>query len=216
MDRQRFRVVLVFVNILSLLPILLMLLDFSAGRLGSNPIRETQLRTGRYTLFLLMTSLACTPLYTLTGLARILDLRRTLGLYAFSYATLHFLNLVGLDYMFDFKSLWRDIGEKRYILAGFPAYLILLTLAITSTADWKRRLGKNWKRVHRLVYVAGILAVVHYFWQVKIKVPGPLIYGGILALLLLLRLPALQELADRHLPWRNAKGHGSSMADVIR
>ena len=216
MDRQRFRVAFALVNILSLLPLLLMLLDFASSRLGPNPIREIQLRTGRYTIFLLMTSLACTPLYTLTGFVKALDLRRTLGLYAFFYATLHFLNLVGLDYMFDLKSLWQDVGEKRYILAGFPAYLILLTLAITSTTGWKKRLGRNWKRVHRLVYAAGILAVVHYFWQVKIQVPGPLIYGGILALLLLLRLPGLEEFAERHLPWRAAREGRGSAPDVVR
>jgi len=202
MEKSQFRLVLVVVHVLSLAPLALLALDFSLGRLGPNPIREIQLRTGSYTLFLLVASLACTPLYTLTGILRILDLRRVLGLYAFGYASLHFVNLAGLDYLFDFKALWADIAEKRYILAGFPAFLILLVLAITSTAGWKRRLGKSWKRVHRLVYLAGVLAVLHYFWQVKVRVPGPVIYGVILAALLLLRLPAAERLAARRLPWR--------------
>ncbi len=202
MEKSRFRLVLVAVHVLSLAPLALLALDFSLGTLGANPIREIQLRTGSYTLFLLVASMACTPLYTLTGISRILDLRRVLGLYAFAYAALHFMNLVGLDYLFDFKALWADIAEKRYILAGFPAFLILLVLAVTSTAGWRRRLGKNWKRLHRLIYIAGVLGVLHYFWQVKIRVPGPVIYGVILAALLLLRLPIAQRLAARRLPWR--------------
>jgi sulfoxide reductase heme-binding subunit YedZ len=160
MEKSRFRLALALVHVLSLAPLAFLALDFYRGTLGPNPIREIQIRTGSYTLFLLVASLACTPLHTLTGLSRILDLRRVLGLYAFSYATLHFMNLVGLDYLFDFKALWLDIAEKRYILAGFPAFLILLVLAITSTAGWKRRLAKNWKRLHRLVYLAGVLGVL--------------------------------------------------------
>jgi sulfoxide reductase heme-binding subunit YedZ len=189
---------------LCLAPLALLVIEYYVGRLGPNPIREIQLRTGSYTLFLLVASLACTPLYTLTGISRVLDLRRVLGLYAFSYAALHFMNLVGLDYQFDFEALWRDIAEKRYILAGFPAFLVLLILAITSTTGWKRRLGKNWKRLHRLVYLAGVLAVLHYFWQVKVSVPGPTVYAAILVVLLLLRLPVAERLAARRLPWRTS------------
>ncbi len=200
MDKHWSRLLLVLVNILCVLPFVLLAFDAALGRLGPNPIREVQLRTGSYALFILTSSLACTPLYSLTGVSRFLELRRTLGLFAFFYAALHFINLVGIDYQFDFKALWLDVGEKRYMLAGMPAFVILLALAITSTAGWKRRLGKNWKRVHRLVYLAGILAVVHYFWQVKVRVPGPLIYGSVLALLLLLRLPAVEKLAARRRP----------------
>ena len=202
MDKRRFRLVLVLVNVLSLIPLAWLLLDAAFGRLGPNPIQVVQLRTGSYALFLLTSSLACTPLYTLTGISRFLDLRRTLGLYAFLYAALHFLNLIGLDYQFDLRALWFDVGKKRYIVAGMPAFVILLVLAVTSTSGWKRRLGKNWKRLHRFVYLAGILAVVHYFWQVKIKVPGPLIYGSILAFLFVLRLPWLERVASKRLPWR--------------
>jgi sulfoxide reductase heme-binding subunit YedZ len=204
MEKSRSRLVFTAVHVLCLAPLALLVIEYYVGRLGPNPIREIQLRTGSYTLFLLVASLACTPMYTLTGISRVLDLRRVLGLYAFSYAALHFMNLVGLDYQFDFEALWRDIAEKRYILAGFPAFLVLLILAITSTTGWKRRLGKNWKRLHRLVYLAGVLAVLHYFWQVKVSVPGPTVYAAILVVLLLLRLPVAERLAARRLPWRTS------------
>ena len=189
------------VHILALLPLLLLALDYWQGGLGANPIQEVQLCTGIYAMVLLTASLAWTPLYTLTGIPALARFRRTVGLYAFFYASLHFLNLIGLDYLFNFSALWKDLADKRYILAGFPAWLLLLVLAITSTNGFRRRLGKNWRRVHRFVYVAGVLAVIHYFWQVKVEVPGPLIYAGILAFLLLLRLPPIERLVHR-LPWR--------------
>ncbi len=202
MQSSRFRRLTVLVHPLALLPFFVMAADFWRGGLGANPVREIQLRTGIYALFLLIATVACTPLYTLTGFRSVLRLRRTLGLYALLYAGLHFLNLIGLDYLFDLKSLWRDVAEKRYILAGFPAFLILLAMGITSTGSAQRRLGRSWKWIHRLVYPAAILAVAHYFWQVKVEVPGPAIYGGILLLLLLGRLPILERLAARLLPWR--------------
>jgi sulfoxide reductase heme-binding subunit YedZ len=190
------------VHPLALLPLFLIAYDFWLGDLGANPIREIQLRTGIQALLLLTLSLAVTPLHTATGVRAVLRLRRTLGLYSLLYAGLHLLNLIGLDYLFNFPLLWRDIAQKRYILAGFPAFLILCALALTSTAAWQRRLGKNWKRLHRTVYLAAILAVTHYFWQVKVSVPGPTVYGIILAVLLLARLPVVERVAARRLPWR--------------
>jgi sulfoxide reductase heme-binding subunit YedZ len=204
MQSSRFQRLTVLVHPLALLPFFLMAADFWRGGLGANPVREIQLRTGIYALFLLVTTVACRPLYTLTGIRAVLRLRRTLGLYALLYAGLHFLNLIGLDYLFDFKSLWRDVAEKRYILAGFPAFLILLAMGLTSTGGAQRRLGKSWRWIHRLLYPAAILAVTHYFWQVKVEVPGPAIYGSILLLLLLARLPVVERLAASRLPWRRA------------
>ncbi|MDP2917522.1 MAG: protein-methionine-sulfoxide reductase heme-binding subunit MsrQ [Dehalococcoidia bacterium] len=182
----------------ALSPLLLLIWDFTQGGLTANPIREIQLRTGRYTLLLLTLTLACTPVYNFTGFRQALALRRPMGLYAFAYASLHLLNLVGLDYGFDFALLWEDIAEKRYIIAGFAAFLILLALAVTSTKGWVRRLGRNWQRLHWLIYVAGILAVLHYLWQIKIAISAPFIYGIIVLVLLLLRVPAVSRVTMKY------------------
>jgi sulfoxide reductase heme-binding subunit YedZ len=118
--------------------------------------------------------------------------RRPLGLYAFFYAALHFFVFVGLDYRFDLDLLPGAILDQRYVLVGTAAGLILLPLAITSTRGWQNRLGKGWKKLHRWVYLAGILAVVHFAWLDK-DIREPLRYGLILALLLVLRLPPVRR-----------------------
>lgn len=196
MQRVKDRIIQVLLHTGALLPLILLVWDFTQGQLTANPIREIQLRTGRYTLLLLTLSLACTPVYNFTGLRQALLLRRPLGLYAFAYACLHLLNFVGLDYGFKFTLLWADIDEKRYIVVGFLAFLVLLALAVTSTRGWVKRLGKNWQRQHRLVYAAGILAVLHYLWQVKVYINAPFIYGTIIVLLRLLRIPLLSRMTE--------------------
>ncbi len=183
----------ILVHILVLLPLLLLVVDFARGQLTANPIQEVQLRTGRYTLTLLVLTLACTPLYNILGLKQVLVLRRLLGLYTFAYAALHFLNFVALDYGFDFALIWGDIGNKRFILVGFAALIILLVLAVTSTRGWKRRLGKRWERVHQLIYAAALLGVLHFIWQAKLDLRVPLIYAGIVILLLVVRIPRISE-----------------------
>jgi sulfoxide reductase heme-binding subunit YedZ len=191
-------IIRVLLHIGALLPLAIMVWDFFQRRLTANPIDEIQLRTGIYTLLLLTLSLACTPLYRLTGLKEVMSLRRPLGLYAFGYASLHLLNFIGLDYGFNFSLLWPDINDKRYIIVGFVAFLILLALAVTSTSGWIRRLGKNWQRLHRFVYLAAALSVLHYFWQLKVYVDAPLIYAIILVVLLLLRIPLVSKRLTRH------------------
>ncbi|MDP2729743.1 MAG: protein-methionine-sulfoxide reductase heme-binding subunit MsrQ [Dehalococcoidales bacterium] len=180
-------------HIAALLPLLVLVWDFSQGQLTANPIQEIQLRTGRYALTLLILSLACTPLNIVFGIRQILQLRPLLGLYAFVYACLHLLNFFGLDYGFNFPLVWEDFAEKRFIVAGLAAFLSLLPLAVTSTAGWVRRLGKNWGRLHWLAYSAGALAIVHFLWQVKADFTRPLIYGIVLALLLIIRLPNVRR-----------------------
>ncbi len=187
----------ILLHLVLLLPSIVIAWDYTQGQLTANPIQEIQLRTGRYALILLMLSLAPTPIHRLTGFRQVLALRRTLGLYAFAYACLHLLNFVGLDYGFNFAWLWADIAEKRYVVAGFGAFLILLALAVTSTRGWQRRLGSNWKRLHRLVYAAGALAVVHYLWQTKLDIRAPLLDVAIIVLLLLLRIPGVSEAASK-------------------
>ncbi len=185
----------------ALFPLIWLLWDLAQGNLTADPIRAIQLRTGRYTLTILVLSLACTPLYRFLGIRPALQLRRPLGLYAFAYASLHFLNLIAIDYGFNITFLRQDLPDKRYILVGFAAYLILLALAITSTQGWQRRLGKGWKRLHRFVYAAALLAIVHFLWQVKADGRAPLIYGGVVVLLLAMRLLVLRRIASEHFGW---------------
>lgn len=159
-----------------------------------DPISETTSLTGSAAILMLVLSLACTPVNTLLGWRFVLPARKPLGLYAFLYAALHLLNFIGMDYGFSLRAFLDDaLLQKRFMIVGFAAFLILLPLAITSTKGWMKRLGRNWKRLHQLVYVAGIFAVLHYFWLVKIDITWPLIYGGILALLLVLRLPVVRQ-----------------------
>lgn len=159
-----------------------------------DPIAETTSRTGSAAILMLVLSLACTPINTLVGFRPVLTARKPLGLYAFLYAALHLLNFIGMDYGFSLRAFLDDaLLQKRYMIVGFAAFLILLPLAITSTKGWMKRLGRNWKRLHQLVYAAGIFAVLHYLWLVKIDITWPLIYGAILAILLVLRLPVIRH-----------------------
>ena len=181
----------------SIVPLIVLIWDGLHNRLTVNPIQEISARTGKIALVLLVLSLACTPLNTLFGLRHLLRLRRPLGLYAFAYATLHLLNFTVVDYGLDPVLLREGILEKRYVLVGFAAFLLLLPLAITSTTALQRRLGKHWKRLHRLVYAAALLAVVHFVWLVKADVREPLLYGAIVVGLLALRLPPIRRMATR-------------------
>lgn len=170
--------------------------QYLGGAFVVDPVREVQTFTGKVALVLLMLSLACTPLQTLTGWTVFTRVRRPLGVYSFVFAALHFANYLALDYGFDLGLLFQGIAEERYVIVGFAAGLVLLALALTSTRGWKKRLRKNWKRLHRLVYVAGILAVVHFLWLVK-DTQEPLRYAALLGLLLVLRLPPLRRAASR-------------------
>ena len=144
--------------------------------------------TGAWSLRLLLLTLAVTPARRLLGWRRIAPLRRTLGLMAFAMVTLHGLAYVGLDQVFDWDALLEDVRERRYVTAGFAGFLCLLPLAVTSTARMMKRLGRRWTQLHRLAYVAAVCGVVHYLWLVKADLRTPLVYAGILALLLGVRL----------------------------
>lgn len=183
------------VNLAAAAPLLLMLWEYSQGVLGVDIVNAINNRTGRTAIILLMLSLACTPLNILFGWRLPSTVRKSLGLWAFAYALLHLLNFVGLDYAFDLNFLLQDaVLQKPYILAGLLALLILVPLAITSTRGWMKRLGRNWKRLHQFVYAAGVLAVLHFFWQAKAAERWePLLYGLGLGLLLLVRVPAVRR-----------------------
>ncbi len=173
----------------ALLPLAVLLVQAAANDLTANPIQFITLRTGKTALVLLVLSLAVTPAITLFGWHPIKPLRRIFGLYAFMYATLHFLIFVGLDYAFDPLLLREAIFEKRYALVGFAAFLLLIPLALTSTRGWIKRLGQRWVQLHRLVYVAALLVVVHYVWLVKSDIRVPLAFGAVIVGLLVMRLP---------------------------
>ncbi len=186
MDWLRRRWFQAFVHALALAPLAGILLDLVRGAFLADPVREVTTRTGRAALRLLLASLACTPLSTLVGIGHLRTARRPLGLYAFLYTALHFLTFAGLDYRFDLRFLVPAIFQQRFVLPGLAAGLILLALATTSTAAWQKRMGKSWKRLHRMAYVAGALAVLHVAWLLK-DLNESLRYGAFLALLLFLR-----------------------------
>ena len=192
MRKLKARWLKILTHVAALLPLALLAWDYWQGRFIIDPVREITTRTGKTALILLILSLAGTPIYTIFGFKQVLRVRRALGLYAFMYAALHFLTFVGLDYGFDFDLIGQGILGQRYVLAGFTAGLLLLPLAITSTRGWQKRLGKNWKRLHRLVYLAGILAIVHFVWLVK-DIREPLRYGAVVALLLMVRIPVIRR-----------------------
>ena len=152
--------------------------------LGADPVAEIEHRLGLWALRLLMATLAVTPLRQLTGQPVLLRFRRMLGLYAFAYATLHFTAYLVLDLRGYWSIVFEEIAKRPYITVGFSAWLLLLPLAVTSTKGWIRRLGRNWARLHKLVYAAAVLAVLHFWWLVKSDVREPLLYAAILALLL--------------------------------
>ena len=184
----------------SLIPLALLIWDYFNDHLTVNPIQAITFRTGKTALVLLVLALACTPLNTLFGFREALKVRRTLGLYAFFYVCLHFLTFVWLDYGLDLGLIFDAVAKKRYALVGFTAFLLLLPLAITSTKGWQKRLGRNWKMLHRLVYVAAPLAVVHYVWLVKADIRQPLAFGAVVLLLLLARVPLFKGAVGS---WRN-------------
>lgn len=177
----------------ALLPLALLLWDFYTGGLSADPIREITLRTGKTAIILLTLSLAVTPLNIWFGWKQLLPLRRVFGLYAFLYVVLHLLTFVWLDYGLDLGLIREALFEKRYALVGFAAFLVLLPLAATSFKWTMRRLGKNWKRLHRWVYLAAILAVLHYFLLVKNAYTQPFIFAVIIGVLLISRWDPIKQ-----------------------
>jgi sulfoxide reductase heme-binding subunit YedZ len=159
------------------------------GDLTANPIEFITHRSGDWALRFLLLALAITPLRKLLGVPELIRFRRMLGLFAFFYACLHFTTYIWLDKFFDLHEMVKDVAKRRFITVGFLAFVLLVPLAITSTAGWIRRLGgRRWQTLHRIIYVSAVCGVVHYYWQVKSAVIRPLAYGFVLALLLAWRL----------------------------
>ena len=173
----------------SLVPLGLLAHGASTGGLGAKPIEVITHETGDWTLRFLLLTLAVTPLRALTGWNALIRLRRMIGLFAFFYGCLHLLTYLWLDKFFSWAEIARDIPRRPFITAGFTAFIVLVPLAATSTAGMIRRLGgRNWQRLHRLIYLSAIAAVVHYWWLVKADVSRPRVYAIVLATLLVSRM----------------------------
>ncbi len=176
-----------------LFPLAWLIFDFWFGLLGPEPIRAMILRTGKAAIIMLTLSLACTPANIMFGWKESVIVRRALGLYAFLYVCLHLTIFVSLDYGFMLRLVVEEIILRRYAVVGFLAFLLLIPLALTSTKGWQKRLGKRWKSLHKLVYLIGGLAVVHYIWLVKNAYTQPLIFAAIIGFLLLVRLDPIKR-----------------------
>jgi methionine sulfoxide reductase heme-binding subunit len=156
--------------------------------LGANPIEYITHYTGDWTIRFLLITLCSTPLRKILNQPRLTRYRRMLGLFAFFYVCLHFLTWFVLDKFFSFSEMWADVVKRRFITVGMLGFAMLIPLAVTSTAGWVRRMGfTNWQRLHRLIYFAALAGVIHYYWLVKSDVRLPLMYFGMLSILMLYR-----------------------------
>jgi len=159
------------------------------NNLGANPVEFLQHATGDWILRFLVFTLSITPLRKLFKLPDLIRFRRMLGLFAFFYACLHFLTYLGPDQSFDLAAMWKDVAKRPFITVGFTGFVLLIPLAITSTAGWIRRLGgKRWQQLHRVIYISAVCGVIHYYWLVKSDVRKPLFYAALVGVLLLWRL----------------------------
>lgn len=203
-----------------------LIFEFATGTISINPIQEMEQRTGRQAITLLVLSLACSPFNALFGWRELLKRRRALGLYAFMYATIHVIIFVDLDYGLALSLIAKTILQKPYIIVGVTSFLLLIPLALTSFDIWKKRLGKNWKRLHQLVYFIAPLVVLHFAWSKKgdiFTLQGdivrPLIYGIIIGIFLIFRIPpfrrALASLSTRNLILFHKKDQ-QPKADTLR
>ncbi len=173
---------------LALLPLALLVQGVVGDTLGADPVAAITHETGNWALRLVLLGLAITPLRRLLGKPWPIRFRRMAGLYAFFYATLHLATYVVLDLGQYWQQILEDIVKRPYITVGFAGWLLLVPLAVTSTKGWIRRLGRRWGQLHKLVYAVGVLGVLHFIWLVKSDLREPLLYAGVLALLLGLRL----------------------------
>jgi len=177
------------VFLICLLPLVCLGWRAYQGQLTANPVEYVQHFTGDWTLRFLLITLSVTPLRRMLSMPDLVRLRRMLGLFAFFYVCLHFLTYIGPDQAFSLPGMWKDVAKRPFITVGFLGFVLLIPLAVTSTKAWIRRLGgKRWQALHRLIYVAALCGVVHYYWLVKSDHRLPLMYGAILAVLLLYRL----------------------------
>lgn len=211
-NKKRSIIVNRLVHIGALIPFILLLIHYYTDNLTADPIREITLRTGKTALVLLILSLAVTPLMTWFDWKFLTPSRRPLGLYAFFYVCLHLLTFVYLDYGLQWAFIVEGIAEKRYALVGFTAWLLMIPLAITSTKAAQKRMGQRWKKLHKLAYLIGILAIIHYIWLVKNAYTQPVLYGSILFILLISRW---QPVKQRIIEWRRKLKRRTSQRPAV-
>ncbi|WP_415300739.1 sulfite oxidase heme-binding subunit YedZ [Candidatus Pelagibacter sp. Uisw_134_02] len=173
---------------LSLLPILIIFYQIIFNQLGPEPVKEITHVTGNWTLRFIIITLAMTPLQKLTKFNFWISYRRMFGLFVFFYASAHMMTYVGIDYRFDWSSIGDDIVKKKFIFAGFLAWLLLVPLALTSSKRMIRILKDKWKKLHKLIYIISLLGITHYLWLVKVVTIEPLIYLTVIVILLVLRI----------------------------
>ncbi|MDA7638939.1 sulfoxide reductase heme-binding subunit YedZ [Candidatus Pelagibacter sp.] len=173
---------------LSLLPILIIFYQIIFNQLGPEPVKEITHVTGNWTLRFIIITLAMTPLQKFTKLNFWISYRRMFGLFVFFYASAHMMTYVGIDYRFDWSSIGDDIVKKKFIFAGFLAWLLLVPLALTSSKRMIKLLRDRWKKLHKLIYIISLLGIIHYLWLVKVVTVEPLIYLIIIVILLTLRV----------------------------
>jgi len=189
MTRKTIAIAKTFIWVACLTPLLRLGWKGLTGGLGANPIEFITLSTGTWTLVFLLATLAITPLRRLSGQSWLIRFRRLVGLFSFFYGVLHFITYLWLDKFFDVQDMIKDVAKRPFITAGFLAFLLLVPLAATSTAGAIRWMGgRRWQLLHRLIYVSGVSAVVHFWWKVKADVRKPAIYAAVLGILLGLRL----------------------------
>ncbi|MDX9990574.1 MAG: protein-methionine-sulfoxide reductase heme-binding subunit MsrQ [Anaerolineales bacterium] len=213
MKKPRFTPLQILVHFAGWLPLALLIVDFLRDNLTANPIQAIEQRSGLNAVTFLLLSLACTPIAAIFGWKELIQRRKALGNYGFLYAATHVSTFFILDYGLDLSAIWRDVGTKSFIIIGAIAFLLLLPLAITSFNYFMKRLGKNWKRLHRLVYIISPLVIVHFFMAKKgsfLTLSGdilqPLAYGAVALILLLLRVTPIKKtlmaLRKKYLPPR--------------
>jgi sulfoxide reductase heme-binding subunit YedZ len=172
------------VFVAALAPALGLVYALFTGGLGVNPAETLQLSTGLWTFRFLLAALAITPVRRITGWNRIIQFRRMLGLFTFFYATLHVLTWIVLDHYFAWDEAAADIVKRPFITAGMVAFTLMIPLALTSTKGWIRRLGRRWQLLHRLIYVSGLAAALHFIWKGKVVYGEPVYYAAALVGLL--------------------------------
>jgi sulfoxide reductase heme-binding subunit YedZ len=212
MNRLRITKILIFLA--ALVPLERLLWKAFHDGLGANPIEVITHSTGDWTLILVLTTLSITPLRKLTKQYWLIGVRRMIGLFAFFYGCLHFTTYIWLDKFFDVHEMLKDVAKRPFITVGFTAFMLMIPLALTSTKGWIRRLGgKNWQRLHRLIYITGIAGVVHYIWLVKADIRKPLQYAFVLGVLLLYRLVVWLNEARRNAAATAVRGRAAEVTE---
>jgi sulfoxide reductase heme-binding subunit YedZ len=222
MKRSRLHLLQILTHVGAWIPLAVLIYDYYNDNLTVNPIQALQQRTGQIAIVLLILSLACTPVNTLFRYPPVLKVRRALGLYAYMYAAIHLLIFTGLDFGFDVPMIVDEVLKKRFILIGMTAFLLLTVLAFTSFDWWMKRMGKKWKQLHRLVYAANLLVVLHFAFAVKgdiFRLQGniiwPLAAAAFVTLLLVLRIRAIRRRLSAQNPFRLQLSRQASV-DVSR